>query len=410
MIRLPVGIVPQSVSEGPPDRVSYGDQRILPVGVELSQSNQPKNFESRKACRVLPSLIGFGCHRAILSFGQGCNRADGDLLAASAASYEKCSGAHPRANPLCGFDRLERKAQRPQPGPQRFQSGSLSAVLLAWKSRTSRIFSPQGASRTTDFERRAEEIAESETVEWMKVIDEIRVAKLSGSWYDYSNQMEVIHGRLLPLRDRRLAPLELSLPRTRKASAEKAKIPEMKFNDGAELARRASSPLLVDQAPTDKKTIPFGCSTQSGSSQLLLVVVDANFSQERWMSSPAIRKTTDKPIKYVLDTAPPRSITPTSLGLVEGKSPRIVASKPTERLPETNGPWPVGRGPAKDRKDIKESNSNSRTSPSRRVRSSTENPARRVHSTWPLSQRWAATWPLIFFPSTKLSAQRATPA
>src|SRR5207253_9079483 len=77
--------------------------------------------------------------------------------------------------------------------------------------------------------------------------------------------------------------------------------PSMKFNDVKEVAPgvffRYSSISATD------KNIPFG-----GSNNIWVVfddyvaVVDANFPKEAGDVIEAVRKTTDKPIRYVLDT------------------------------------------------------------------------------------------------------------
>src|SRR5262245_65243721 len=75
----------------------------------------------------------------------------------------------------------------------------------------------------------------------------------------------------------------------------------MKFNDVKEIAPgvffRYSSISATD------KTVPFGgCNNIWVVFKDYVVVIDANFPKEAADVLEAIKKTTDKPIKYVLDT------------------------------------------------------------------------------------------------------------
>src|SRR6266702_3666374 len=84
-------------------------------------------------------------------------------------------------------------------------------------------------------------------------------------------------------------------------AAPDGKIPEMKFNDVKEIAPgvffRYSSISATD------KTVPFGgCNVTWIVFKDYVVVVDANFPKEAGDVIAAIKKTTDKPIKFVLDT------------------------------------------------------------------------------------------------------------
>src|SRR5260370_38537195 len=84
-------------------------------------------------------------------------------------------------------------------------------------------------------------------------------------------------------------------------AAPDGKIPEMKFNDVKEIAPgvffRYSSISGTD------KTVPFGgCNVTWIVFKDYVVVVDANFPKEAGDVIAAIKKTTDKPIKFVLDT------------------------------------------------------------------------------------------------------------
>src|SRR5262245_41883722 len=130
------------------------------------------------------------------------------------------------------------------------------------------------------------------------------------------------------------------------------KLPVMKFNDVAEIAPgvffRYSSISATD------KNVPFG-----GSNHVWVVfkdyvaVVDANFPKEAGDVIAAIKKTTDKPIKYVLDTHHHGDHAyGNAVWAKEGA--QVIGSKQTARLLKTNGPkqWEEA---AKGRKDIAES-------------------------------------------------------
>ena len=132
---------------------------------------------------------------------------------------------------------------------------------------------------------------------------------------------------------------------------EKAKLPEMKFNDVVEIAPGVFFRYSSISA-TDPK-VPFG-----GSNNIWIVfkdyvvVVDANFPKEAADVIADIKKTTKKPIKYVLDTHHHGDHAyGNCIWAKEGA--KIVAHKSCERLLKTNGPmaWEMA---AKDRKDIKD--------------------------------------------------------
>ena len=79
------------------------------------------------------------------------------------------------------------------------------------------------------------------------------------------------------------------------------KIPKLEFNEVKEIAPgvffRYSSISATD------KNVPFGGSNHTWIvCQDYVVVVDANFPKEAGDCIAAIKKTTDKPIRYVLDT------------------------------------------------------------------------------------------------------------
>ena len=131
----------------------------------------------------------------------------------------------------------------------------------------------------------------------------------------------------------------------------KASIPPMKFNDVAEIAPgvffRYSSISATDMS------IPFG-----GSNNIWIVfkdyvvVIDANFPKEADDVLAAIRKTTDKPIKYVLDTHHHGDHAYGNCVWAK-QGAKIVAHANAARFLQTNGPkqWEEA---AKDRKDIRE--------------------------------------------------------
>lgn len=128
-------------------------------------------------------------------------------------------------------------------------------------------------------------------------------------------------------------------------------VPEMKFNEVKEIAPgvffRYSS-----ISPNDPK-IPFGGSNHTWIVfKDFVVVIDANFPKEAADVIADIKKTTKKPIKYVLDTHHHGDHAyGNCVWAKEGA--QIIASKPTARLLKTNGPkqW---QDAAKDRQDIKD--------------------------------------------------------
>lgn len=137
----------------------------------------------------------------------------------------------------------------------------------------------------------------------------------------------------------------------KKAPEEKAKIPEMKFNDVVEIAPGVFFRYSSISA-TDPK-VPFGgCNNMWVVFKDYVVVVDANFPKEAADVLADIRKTTKLPIKYVLDTHHHGDHAyGNCIWAKEGA--KIVASKACERLLKTNGPmaWEIA---AKDRKDVKD--------------------------------------------------------
>ena len=131
----------------------------------------------------------------------------------------------------------------------------------------------------------------------------------------------------------------------------KPAVPEMKFNDVKEIAAgvffRYSSISATDPS------VPFG-----GSNNVWIVfkdyvvVIDANFPKEAGDVLADLRKTTDKPIRYVLDTHHHGDHAyGNCVWAKEGA--KIVAHKSAARLLRTAGPkqWQEA---AKDRKDLRE--------------------------------------------------------
>lgn len=130
------------------------------------------------------------------------------------------------------------------------------------------------------------------------------------------------------------------------------KPPQMKFNEVREIAPgvffRYSSISATD------KTIPFGGSNHTWIVfKDYVVVVDANFPQEAGDVIAAIKKTTDKPIKFVLDTHH-HGDHAYGNAVWSKEGAKVVGSKSCARLLQVNGPeaW---RQAAKGRKDIADS-------------------------------------------------------
>jgi cyclase len=130
------------------------------------------------------------------------------------------------------------------------------------------------------------------------------------------------------------------------------KPPEMKFNEVKEIAPgvffRYSSISATD------KTVPFG-----GSNHVwvvfkdYVVVIDANFPKEAGDVLADIKKTTDKPIKYVLDTHH-HGDHAYGNAVWAKVGAKVLGSKHCARLLKTNGPaaWADA---AKGRKDVADS-------------------------------------------------------
>lgn len=147
----------------------------------------------------------------------------------------------------------------------------------------------------------------------------------------------------------------LLLPLSAVAFLPAAAPPQLKFNEVKEIAPgvffRYSSISATD------KTVPFG-----GSNHLwvvfedYVVVIDANFPKEAGDVVEAIKKTTDKPIRYVFDTHHHGDHAYGNAVFAKAGA-SIVASANCARLLRVNGPAEFkkeGEGPT-GRKDVKES-------------------------------------------------------
>jgi len=125
----------------------------------------------------------------------------------------------------------------------------------------------------------------------------------------------------------------------------------MKFNEVKEIAPGVF--FRYSSISANDPKIPFGGSNHTWIIfKDYVVVIDANFPKEAADVIADIKKTTKKPIKYVLDTHHHGDHAyGNTIWSKEGA--QIVASKPTARLLKTNGPkqWEEA---AKDRKDIKD--------------------------------------------------------
>ncbi len=135
-------------------------------------------------------------------------------------------------------------------------------------------------------------------------------------------------------------------------TADPPKIPEMKFEEVKEIAPGVFFRYSSISA-TDPK-VPFGgCNNTWVVMKDYVVVIDANFPKEAADVMAAIKKTTDKPVKYVLDTHH-HGDHAYGNNVWSKAGAQIVAHKNAARLLQTSGPkqWADA---AKDRKDVKES-------------------------------------------------------
>ena len=131
-------------------------------------------------------------------------------------------------------------------------------------------------------------------------------------------------------------------------------LPQMKFNDVVELAPgvyfRYSSISATDP------TVPFGGSNHAWVVfKDYVVVIDANFPKEAADVIAAIKKTTTKPIRYVLDTHHHGDHAyGNTIWAKEGA--RIVASKNAARLLKVNGPkqWEEASRGKNGRQDLRD--------------------------------------------------------
>ncbi|MDY3554738.1 MBL fold metallo-hydrolase [Gemmata sp. JC717] len=134
--------------------------------------------------------------------------------------------------------------------------------------------------------------------------------------------------------------------------AKQLPVPEMKFNDVKEIAPGVF--FRYSSISANDKNIPFGGSNHTWVVfKDYVVVIDANFPKEAADVIADIKKTTNKPIKYVLDTHHHGDHAyGNAVWAKEGA--KIVAHTNAARLMKTNGPkqWEEA---AKDRKDIKDS-------------------------------------------------------
>jgi cyclase len=129
-------------------------------------------------------------------------------------------------------------------------------------------------------------------------------------------------------------------------------IPEIKFNEVKEIAPGVF--FRYSSISANDPKIPFGGSNHTWIVfKDYVVVIDANFPKEAADVIADIKKTTKKPIKYVLDTHHHGDHAyGNAVWAKEGA--QIVAHKNTARLLKASGPkqW---EDAAKDRKDVKES-------------------------------------------------------
>jgi len=139
-----------------------------------------------------------------------------------------------------------------------------------------------------------------------------------------------------------------------KPKDEKVALPEMKFNDVKEIAPGVFFRYSSISA-TDLK-VPFG-----GSNNVWIVfkeyvvVIDANFPKEAGDVLEAIKKTTDKPVKYVFDTHHHGDHAWGNTVWAKAGA-KVIGSTNCARLLKTNGPaeWEKEQKKMDGRKDIKD--------------------------------------------------------
>lgn len=141
----------------------------------------------------------------------------------------------------------------------------------------------------------------------------------------------------------------------RPAAPEQLPIPEMKFNDVKEIAPGVF--FRYSSISASDKTIPFGGSNHTWIVfKDYVVVVDANFPKEAADVIADIKKTTKKPIKYVLDTHHHGDHAyGNAVWAKEGA--QIVATKNAARLLKVNGPkqWEDASKGIEGREDLRKS-------------------------------------------------------
>jgi glyoxylase-like metal-dependent hydrolase (beta-lactamase superfamily II) len=143
-------------------------------------------------------------------------------------------------------------------------------------------------------------------------------------------------------------------PKTTEEAKAKVELPKMKFDEVKEIAPGVFFRYSSISA-TDTK-VPFG-----GSNNIWIVfkeyvvVIDANFPKEAGDVLAAIKKTTDKPVKYVFDTHHHGDHAWGNTVWAKAGA-KVISSKTCERLLKTNGPaeWEKEQKKMDGRKDIKD--------------------------------------------------------
>jgi cyclase len=139
------------------------------------------------------------------------------------------------------------------------------------------------------------------------------------------------------------------------AAPDQFPIPDMKFNDVKEIAPGVF--FRYSSISADDKNIPFGGSNHTWIVfKDYVVVIDANFPKEASDVIADIKKTTKKPIKYVLDTHHHGDHAyGNAVWAKEGA--QIIASKNAARLLKVNGPkqWEEAGQGQDGREDVRKS-------------------------------------------------------
>lgn len=133
-------------------------------------------------------------------------------------------------------------------------------------------------------------------------------------------------------------------------AADKEPLPAMKFNDVREIAPGVFFRYSSISA-TDPKVVFGGCNNTWVVFKDYVVVIDANFPKEAGDVIAAVRRTTDKPIRYVLDTHHHGDHAYGNKIWADAGA-KIVGSRQSARLLQVNGPkqWEIAAG---GRADIK---------------------------------------------------------